>query len=126
MIVTQSRSYEEIKAELDKEKTIGIVSCNTCVRLCQTGGLEIMKELSQKLTEDGFQVVDTDLIGSPCIFQEIAATHLRGDITIVLACVSGFQNLQAAFPDKKLVAGLKTIGLGSVDENGKVEVIEVL
>lgn len=126
MIVTQSRPYEDIKAELDKEKTIGIVSCNTCVRFCQTGGRDVMEELSQKLKEDGFKVVDTDLIGAPCMFQELMANQLRAEITIVLACKSGFHNLHQAFPNKKLVEGLKTIGLGAIDKNGKVGVVAAL
>ena len=124
MIVTESRDYEEIKAELDKNQSIGIVSCNSCVRFCQTGGLEVMKKLAQKLTEDGFRVVDTDLIGAPCLFQEIAATRLRGDLTIVLACESGFRNLQEAFPKKKLIAGLKTVGLGAVDKEGRTVIVK--
>ena len=78
-----------------------------------------MKNLAQRLTQDGFQVVDTDLVGAPCIFREMAATRLRGDITIVLACESGFSNLQKAFPGKKLVAGLETIGLGAIGKDGR-------
>ena len=85
-----------------------------------------MEKLARKLKDDGFKVIDTDLIGTPCMFKELMVTQLRAEVTIVLACSSGFHNLHKAFPDKKLVAGLKTIGLGSVDENGKVEVIEVL
>ena len=126
MIVTKSRDYQELKSELDPKKTIGIVSCNTCVRFCQTGGQEAMKALEKKLVADGFKVVDTDLIGAPCLFQEIAATRLRGEITVVLACKSGFHNLQKAFPGKTLVSGLETLGLGAVDKEGKVEIIAKL
>ena len=126
MIVTKARDYEKVKEELDPKKTIGIVSCNTCVRFCQTGGVEIMEDWKKKLTADGFKVVDTDLIGAPCLFQEIAATRLRGEITIVLACESGLHNLKEAFPGQALVAGLETVGLGAVDKEGKVKLVEEL
>lgn len=126
MTITKARDYEALKAELDPQKTIGIVSCNTCVRFCQTGGVKIMEELEKKLKADGFKVVDTDLIGAPCMFQEIAATRLRGEITIVLACASGLHNLKEAFPGQTLVAGLETIGLGAVDKNGQVQLVESL
>lgn len=123
MIITKVRPYEEIKADLDKEKTIGIVSCNTCARLCQTGR-KAMEELAKRLKKDGYRVVDTDLSGSPCFFQTLAATQLRAEITIVLACEAGPFILQKAFPRKKLVSGLVTVGLGAVDEKGKVEVVK--
>ena len=124
MIITEARPYEEIKAELDKEKTIGIVSCNTCARLCQTGGRKVMEGLAEKLKKDGYRVVDTDLIGTPCFFQTLAATQLRAEITIVLACEAASFILQKAFPKKKLVPGLVTVGLGAVDEKEKVKVVK--
>jgi ferredoxin len=124
MIITKARPYKEIKAQLDKKKTIGLVSCNTCVRFCKTGGLEVMEKLKKRLEKDGYQVVDTDLIGTPCFFQTLAATQLRAEITIVLACEAGMANLRKAFPKKKLVSGLITVGLGAVDEKGGTTVVK--
>jgi len=123
MIVTKARPYGEIKAELDKKKTIGLVSCNTCARLCQTGGRKVMEELAERLKKDGYRVADTDLIGTPCFFQTLAATQLRAEITIVLACEAGLFILQKAFPKKKLVPGLVTVGLGAVDEKERVTLV---
>ncbi len=35
-------------------KKVGIVSCNSCARACETGGKEKMEELAQRLKQDGF------------------------------------------------------------------------
>ncbi len=55
MIITESKPFGIIKAQLKKEDKIGIVSCNSCARMCETGGKEAMKELADRLKKRGFQ-----------------------------------------------------------------------
>ena len=43
MIITQSKPYGVIRSQLDKKDKIGLVTCNTCARMCETGGEEQMK-----------------------------------------------------------------------------------
>ncbi len=123
MIITESRSYQELKKDLDKNKKIGIVTCNACARFCKTGGKKGMKELAQKLEKDGFEVVDQDLIGSPCMFNQLQATKLRGEITIALACDSGLEMLREVFSKEKIIPGLKTIGIGKLDKDNKPHLV---
>jgi hypothetical protein len=59
VIVTSSRPYGIIKGMLRKWKKIGIVSCNSCARACETGGREKMEELAERLRQDGYDVTDT-------------------------------------------------------------------
>lgn len=124
MIVTESLSYAKIKKQLKKKDKIGIVSCNSCARMCNTGGEAKMKELSEKLTKDGFNVVDTDLIGIACDYDQLKKDELHGNVTIVLACDSGVYNLKKLFPKRKIISALKTIGLGAFDEKGHIEVVK--
>lgn len=119
MIITQSKSYAEIKKQLHPGDRVGIVACNVCARVCGTGGEKGIEKLSKQLREDGFEVIDTDLIGTPCVYDQLEATRLRGDVTIVLACESGLYILQEVFPEKKLIAGIEATGLGAVDKEGK-------
>lgn len=119
MIITKEKPYEEVKAQLNKDDKVGIVACNMCARICKTGGKDGMERLRKRLEEDGFKVVDTDLIGTPCVFEQLEATQLRGDVTLVLACEGGLHILKKIFPNKKLILALDTIGLGAVDESGE-------
>ena len=123
MIITKQKSYKEIKSKLKKGDSIGIVSCNTCVRRCDTGGEKVMRELARKLKKDGYNVVDTDLIGVACDFDQLKKDELKGDVNIVLACDSGAYNLKKLFPKKKLVKGLNTIGLGVYDHKGNFALV---
>jgi hypothetical protein len=54
LIVTNSKPYGIIKGKLRKWKKIGIISCNSCARACETGGREKMEELAERLKKDGF------------------------------------------------------------------------
>ena len=53
MIVMSCKPYGIIKGNLKKWKKIGIISCNTCARACETGGKEKMEELAERLKADG-------------------------------------------------------------------------
>jgi muramoyltetrapeptide carboxypeptidase LdcA involved in peptidoglycan recycling len=86
MIMTKSRPYEEIKKQLKKSDKIGIISCNMCARVCETGGEKALNKLASRLRKKGFDVVDTDLIGAPCDRDQLQKNQLHGNVQIVLAC----------------------------------------
>jgi hypothetical protein len=124
MIITESKPFGMIKAQLNKKDKIGIVSCNSCVRICETGGKEAMKELADRLKKEGFNVVDMDLIGMACDFDQLKKDELKGDITIALACDAGVYNLKKLFPNRKIVQALDTVGLGAYDEKGDLNLVK--
>jgi len=123
MIITKSRPYSEIKKELNKKDEIGIISCNACARMCGTGGEEAMKQLASKLKKEGFKVVDMDLIGTPCDYDQLNKSQLHGNVQIVLACDAGVRNLKKIFPKHKIIKGLKSIGLGAYDHKGNIYLV---
>ncbi|UZE94070.1 MAG: hypothetical protein IB618_00645 [Candidatus Pacearchaeota archaeon] len=123
MIITALKPYGLIKAQLDKKDKIGIVSCNSCAKLCETGGEKEMKKLAEKLKKDDFKVVDMDLIGVPCDFDQLKKDELHGDVTIVLACDAGVYNLKKLFPKRKIIEALDTTGLGAWDEKGNLTLV---
>ena len=123
MIVTKARSYSEVKKELKKSDKIGIISCNTCVRLCKTGGEKIMMQLAEKLKKDGFNIVDVDLIGAPCNYDLLNKSQLHGDVQIVLACDAGVHNLRKLFPKHKIIPGNVTLGIGAHEGSKNVTLI---
>jgi len=126
MIITESKPYGMIKGQLKKRYRINIVSCNSCTRMCETGGKEAMKKLSMRLRKDGFNVVDMDLIGMACDFDQLKKNELKGDVTIILACDSGVYNLKKLFPRRKIIPALDTLGLGVWDKKGNLTLVRRL
>ncbi len=115
MIVTKAKPYSEVKKGLKKSDEIGVISCNACARMCGTGGEKAMKALAMKLKKDGFNIVDVDLIGTPCDYNQLNKSQLHGNVQIVLACDSGMYNLKKLFPKHKIISGTKTLGVGAHD-----------
>ena len=120
MIVTSFRPYGIIKGMLRKWKKIGIVACNSCARVCETGGREKMEELAERLRKDGYNVVDTDLIPLACNVDLVKRPKYESDVLVVLACDSGVYTFQSLFPAKKIVPALNTIGIGARDGTGNI------
>ena len=120
MIVTSCKPYGVVRGMLRKWKKIGIVSCNSCARACETGGKEKMEELAARLKQDGFDVVETELIPMACNIDAVKKPEYQADYLVALACVSGACTLQSLFPDKIVVPALDTIGLGARDMEGNI------
>jgi hypothetical protein len=120
MIVTSSKPYGIIRGQLTKRYKTGIVSCNSCVRVCETGGKQRMEELYTRLQKDGFKVVDMDLIPMACSIALVKKPSFDGSVLIVLACDAGVYTLEKLFPKKKVIAALDTTGLGARDEHGNI------
>ena len=126
MIVTSSKPYGVIRGMLKKWKKVGIVSCNSCARACETGGKEKMEELAARLKQDGFDVVDTELLPMACNIDSAKKPNYQADYLIALACDSGVCTLQSLFPNKIVVPALDTIGLGARDVQGNIFIMRKL
>jgi hypothetical protein len=120
MIITSSKPYGVVRGMLKKWKKIGIVSCNSCARACETGGKEKLDELAARLRQDGFEVVDSELIPMACNVDAVKKPDYQGDFLVVLACDSGVCTLQSLFPTKIVVPALDTIGIGARDVQGNI------
>jgi len=120
MIVTNSKPYGVVRGMLKKWKKIGIVSCNSCARACETGGKEKMEALAARLKQDGFNVVDMELIPMACNIDAVKKPEYHADILVALACDSGVCTLQSIFSNKIVVPALDTIGLGARDLEGNI------
>jgi hypothetical protein len=92
--------------------------------MCETGGLKKMQELAERLKKDGYIVVDTDLIGMACDFDQLKKDQLHGNVNIVLACQAGVYNLKKIFPNHKIITALDTVGLGAWDMKGNINLVK--
>ncbi len=120
MIVTSLKPYGIIRGMLRKWKTVGVVSCNSCARACETGGKDRMEELANRLRQDGFQVLDTELLPMACNIDAAKRPDYKADYLVVLACDSGVCTLQSLFPNKVAVPALDTVGIGARDVQGNI------
>src|SRR3989304_7396984 len=103
MIVTSSKPYGVVRGMLKKWKKTGIVSCNSCARACETGGKEKMEELAQRLKQDGFDVVDMELLPMACNVDAARKPNYQADYLVALAWGSGVLSLQSLFPSTGVV-----------------------
>ena len=124
MIVTSSKPYGVIKGMLKKWKKIGIVSCNSCARVCETGGKAKADELAARLRQDGFEVVDVEVLPMACNVDAARRPNYKGDLLVVLACDSGAYTLQSVFPTKVIIPALDTTGLGARDTQGDIFIMK--
>jgi hypothetical protein len=124
MIVTYSKPYDVIKAELKKWKKIGIISCNSCARICETGGRKKLEEMAERLKNDGYEVVDTELVPMACMIDLVKKHDYQADILLMLTCDSGVSTAQSLFPNKWVVPANDTIGLGAQDREGNIFIMK--
>ena len=124
MIVSLRKiTYEQLKEQLKPTDTIGIWTCNLCIKLCGLGGEMIAKDLAKKLQDDHYNVMHIETLGYAChtgyirdrtrnpvtkpIFEKL-------DTLIVLTCSDGFEKAERAFGrNKKVIQVTETVGIGS-------------
>jgi len=124
MIITESKPFGVIKEELDeiKPKSIAVISCNSCARLCGTGGEAGLINMVSELKKAGFNVSYTAVVPIMCNMsiehQTLDKNKVNeAEVIIALGCAAGELILSKMFPNKKIISALDTIGLGAIGEN---------
>lgn len=124
MIVTEMLPYGLIKSKLEEGDKISVVACNTCARMCETGGKKAIKKISKKLEEDNFEIVEKDVIGVACDMDQLKKKKYKGNTVLVLACDAGVYNLKKLLPEHKVIPALDTVGLAAYDEEGNLNLVK--
>jgi hypothetical protein len=124
MIVTSAKPYGVIRGMLKKWKKIGIVACNSCARVCETGGKEKMEEMAERLKKDGFEVVDVELVPMACAIDAVKRPNYQADMLVSMACDAGLCTLQLLFPSKVVITANDTIGIGARDAQGNIFIMK--
>lgn len=126
MIITKFRNFKEIKPLLAKKESIGIVSCNTCARVCKTGGEETMRKIARKLKKEGYKIEELVLVPACCSVELLKRFNYKSKTLIILACDAGTAALKYLFPKKKVICCLETIKNGFHTEKGEFILINHL
>ena len=125
MIVTKSKTKEKILSYLGNYKKVFLVGCNTCAKLCKTGGMDEVLAMEQFLKEHGIEVTGIDVLDEGCHIQ-LAKKELRlhkdelkrAECLLVLSCGAGVQAVSQntdipAFPalDSMYLASSERVGI---------------
>ena len=120
MIITSSKPYGVVRGLLRKWKKVGLIACNSCARVCETGGQKKLDEMTERLKKDGFNVVGSDVVPLVCNIDAVKRRSFEADYLVVLACDSGVFTVQSLFPNKVVVPACNTEGLGAKDSQGNL------
>ena len=82
-----------------------------------------MEELAARLKQDGFSVVDMEVVPMACNVDAVKKPDYKADYLVALACDSGVCTIQSLFPSKIVVQALDTIGLGARDVQGNIYIM---
>ena len=124
MIITCSYPYGVIIGDLRKWKKIDVVACNSCARACETGGKEAMTKLVERLRADGFEVVGEHVVPMACNVDLAKKHDYQADVLIMLGCDSALNTFKELFPNKTIISGLLTVGIGARDSKGGLFVMK--
>ncbi|MHA1391150.1 MAG: methylenetetrahydrofolate reductase C-terminal domain-containing protein [Promethearchaeota archaeon] len=98
--ITTKKPFEEVLSVLKHVSKIAIVSCGSCAALCQTGGTEGAKEMTEKLEKEGFTVTVAYTSDEACDnrlmmkdLRKIDAELQESDAILNLSCGNGAQSI---------------------------------
>ena len=124
MIITETKPFGMIRAKLKKSDRISLVVCNTCAKMCGTGGKKGLDEIEEDLKKTGYNVVDSFLSILVCNKNIIKKTiKPKGNIILVLACDAGVYCIKKLCRGKTVIAVLDTVGLGVTGKEGNLFLI---
>ena len=125
--ITEKKKFEEITSQLKPKEKIALITCNTCTRMYNTGGLEVLNEYADKLENQSFKVTDRIVLTAACFEDYIKAVSITKESTsaIILACDSGYGMVKRNLPNKKVICGLKTLGIQQGRDPKPVVLLEV-
>jgi hypothetical protein len=122
MIITRSKTEEEIKEMVEPFDKIFVVGCGTCATSCQTGGEEQVKEMVETLGE---KVKGYAMVEEPCDIR-IDRKDLRAykdetsdsNAILVMSCGAGVQTV-GDFTKKIVIPALDTLFIGQTERIGR-------
>ncbi len=125
MTISEPKSLEEILQVLQGQDKVFLVGCSDCATVVQVGGEDQLKEMAQKLAEQG-KTITGQLVAEPGChmlglrksFREHRAEIDAADSMLIMSCGTGAQTA-AAVADKPVHTGTNTLFLGCVERFGQ-------
>ncbi|RLE51088.1 MAG: 5,10-methylenetetrahydrofolate reductase [Candidatus Methanomethylicota archaeon] len=125
MIVTEQKPLGEILSAIKGFEKLVVIGCGSCATECQTGGEKEVEQLSRKLQENGYTILDKFIPEVNCderivklAYRDHRGAVEKADALIVLSCGVGVQ-VWASVANKFVVPGLNTLFSGKVERIGR-------
>jgi len=129
--ITTKKPFEEVLSVLKNINKIAIVSCGSCAALCQTGGTEGAKEMTEKLEKEGFTVTVAYTSDEACDnrlmmkdLRKIDEALQESDAILNLSCGNGAQSilkvLSRKYPLMPVFSANNTQFIGMTERIGRL------
>ncbi|TFG18648.1 MAG: 5,10-methylenetetrahydrofolate reductase [Promethearchaeota archaeon] len=132
VVITTKKPVDEVLNILKENdvKSLVVVSCGVCAALCQTGGTEGLKEWTEILENEGFEVL-TGIVSDDVCDNRVMMKDLRkiddsvkeADAILTLSCGLGVQSivqvLSKKYPNKKVFVTNNTEFMGMTERIGR-------
>lgn len=127
MIVTRQKAFEAILKELGDAKSVFLVGCGDCATVCQTGGEDQVKEMTEKLAAEGKTVTGSAIMETNCHeldtrkeFRAHKDEVEKADAILCMGCGAGVQSTRNA-TEKPVYPANDSLFLGNVMRVGQFE-----
>lgn len=116
--ITKPKSEAELDRLLDGLTRIFVVGCGTCVTLTNTGGVDQVNAMSERLLKKGKLVAGRTVVPVACdeLSHDILSDHGEAlgaaEAVLVMACAYGVQTIGRQL-DKEVIPALDTVFVGS-------------
>jgi len=125
LIITEQKPMEEVLEMLKPFEKVFIIGCGTCSTVCQTGGEEQVKEMTDKLKKERKVITGTVIIETPCDARilrrdtrKLKEDIEKSDAILAMTCGAGVQDIVEHL-GKTTVPGLNTKFLGQIERIGE-------
>lgn len=121
--ITQQKRMDEIVRILGSSRRVALVGCGTCPTMAGTGGVNEVKGMATRLSQEGYEAAVETVIPVACEplpreAREELARRLDGvEAVLVLACSLGVR-MTAEYTDLPVLPALNTLFIGREAEPG--------
>jgi ferredoxin len=127
MIITTTKSLEEILDSVSQYKSLFLIGCKECAATCETGGEKEVQEMAKVLESKGKTVTGYAMVQAGCFDLDVKR-HLRmgkeqidkTDAILILSCGAGTQSVSEVI-DLPAIPALNTHFLGNIKRTGQFE-----
>ncbi|MFX0187376.1 MAG: methylenetetrahydrofolate reductase C-terminal domain-containing protein [Candidatus Hodarchaeota archaeon] len=132
VVITTKKPVEDVINVLNENgiNKLVIVSCGSCAALCQTGGTEGLKEWTQILENESFEIIEGVVSEDVCDnrvmmkdLRKIDESVKKADAILTLSCGLGVQSivqvLSKKHPNKKVFVTNNTQFMGMTERIGR-------
>ena len=127
MIVTKQKPIEAVLKELEGYKSVFLVGCGDCAKLCETGGEEQVKEMKEKLEAEGKKVTGSTVLEVGCHeldakkeFRAHKGEIEKAEALLAMSCGAGCQSARSV-TEKPVFPSNDTLFLGNILRYGNFE-----